>query len=488
MRALSGWTLCAALAAASLCAAAPVRAQTAAPAKSAASSGSSLDAETLEHFQALVRMDTSDPPGKEQPAVDYLKRVLEEDGIPVQIFTKQPGRPNLVARLKGNGRKRPLLIMGHTDVVNVDPAKWTHPPFSAERDGGYIYGRGTLDDRPHVVGALMTLLKLKRDLVPLDRDVIFLAEAGEEGNPMLGAEYMVSEHFDAIDAEYCLAEGAGVARKGGKVRYASVQTGEKVPNGVDMIARGPSGHGSRPLQTNAVVHLARAVAAVAAWQPPVVLNDTTRVFFQRLAEVSEPEAAKHYRDVLSADPAAVADADAWLRANEPNYASMLRTSVSPNIIQGGYRPNVIPSEAKATLDVRFRPGDDYDQFLAELTRVVADPSVELRFNGWPPSISGKPRPASISKIDNEAFAVIEGELTKHYGVTVLPVMSTGATDMAFVRAKGVQCYGFGPAADEEDGPKGFGAHSDQERILEAEVYRFVRFSYDIVNDLARARN
>jgi acetylornithine deacetylase/succinyl-diaminopimelate desuccinylase-like protein len=415
-----------------------------------------------------------------------LKRVLDKEGIPVQVFTKQPGRPNLVARLQGNGRKRPLLIMGHTDVVNVDPAKWTHPPFSAERDGGYIYGRGTLDDRPHLVGALMALVTLKRDLVPLDRDVIFLAEAGEEGNPLLGAEYMVNEHFDAIDAEYCLAESGGAVRQGGKVRYASVETAEKVPNGVELIARGPSGHGSRPLQANAVVHLARAIAAVSMWQPPVVLNDTTRVFFQRLAEVSEPQAAKHYRDVLSSDPAAVADADAWLRANQPNYASMLRTSISPTIVQGGYRPNVIPSEAEATLDVRFRPGDDFDQFLAELTRVVGDPAVEVRFNGWPPSSSGKPRPASISRIDNEAFSVIEGALKKHYGVAILPMMGTGATDMAFVRAKGVQCYGFGPAVDEEDGPKGFGAHSDQERILEAELYRFVHLTVDVATTLASA--
>ncbi len=162
--------------------------------------------------------------------------------------------------------------------------------------------------------------------------------------------------------------------------------------------------------------------------------------------------------------------------------------MSPTIFQGGYRNNVIPSEAKATLDVRLRPGEDYDQFLAELTRVVDDPAVEVRFNGWPPSSSGKPRPASISRIDNEGFAVIEGALKKHYGVTVLPMMATGATDMAFVRAKGVQCYGFGPAADEEDGPKGFGAHSDQERILEAELYRFVHLTIDVATTLASARH
>jgi len=468
------WALGAALAAASAHAQPPVNKE-------------SLEAETLRHFQALVRMDTSDPPGNEQPAADYLKRVLEAEGIPVQIFTKQPGRPNLVARLKGSGRKRPLLIMGHTDVVNVDPAKWTHPPFSAERDGGYIYGRGSLDDKPHVTAGLMTLLTLKRDLVPLDRDVIFLAEAGEEGNPVLGVEHVVNEHFDAIDAEYCLAEGGTVARKGGKVRYASVETTEKVPNGIEMIAHGVSGHGSRPLQTNAVAHLAHAIAAVADWQPPVALNDTTRAFFAGLAEISEPEAAKHYRGVLSADPKAVADADAWLRANEPNYASMLRTSISPTIVQGGYRPNVIPSEAKATLDVRFRPDDDFDKFLAELTRVVADPAVDVRFSGWPPTSTGKPRPAGISRIDNEAFAAISAALKRQYDAVVLPLMSTGATDMAFLRGRGVQCYGIGPAADEEDGPKGYGAHSDQERILEAELYRFVRFNIDVATALAGAQ-
>jgi acetylornithine deacetylase/succinyl-diaminopimelate desuccinylase-like protein len=455
-------------------------------AQPAAGGRAALEAETLRHYQALVRMDTSDPPGNERPAADYLQRVLENEGIPVQIFEKQPGRPNVVARLKGNGRKRPLLIMGHMDVVNVDPAKWTHAPFGAELDGGYVYGRGTVDDKDNLTAALMTILTLKRDLVPLDRDVILLAEAGEEGNTWLGIEHVVNDHFDAIDAEYCLAEGGGVTRKGGKVEYASVETAEKVPNGIDLIAHGPSGHGSVPLQTNAIAHLARAVAAVAEWQPPVVLNETTRTFFARLAEVAGPESAKRYRDVLSTDPKVVAAADAWLRANEPRYASMLRTSVSPNIFQGGYRSNVIPSEAKATLDVRFLPGASYDQFLAEVKRVVADPAIEVVFNGWPPTSTGKPRVGGISRIDNGAFAAIESALKRQYSTLVVPTMATGATDMAFLREKGMQCYGIGPATDEEDGPKGFGAHSDQERLLEGELYRFVRFNIDVATALAGA--
>jgi acetylornithine deacetylase/succinyl-diaminopimelate desuccinylase-like protein len=446
-----------------------------------------VEAETLEHFQALVRMDTSDPPGNEKPAADYLKQVLEREGIPVATFAKEPHRPNVVARLPGSGAKRPLLILGHLDVVNVDPDKWQHPPFGAVRDGGYLYGRGTVDDKDNVTAALMTMLLLKRTGTPLDRDVIFLAEAGEEGNTPMGIELMVNDHFNAIDAEYCLAEGGGVSRLNGAVRYASIETGEKVPNGIDLVAHGPSGHGSMPLETNAIAHLARAIAAVVEWQPAVRLNATTRAYFTRLADVSPPELARRYRDVLSTDPKVVAAADAWLRTNEPRHASILRTSVSPNILSGGYRNNVIPSEARATLDVRMLPDQDPEAFRAELQRVVGDPAVDVVFNGWPPSTTGKPRGGGLSRIDNEAFAVIEGAIAEHYATKTLPTMIPAATDMAFLRAKGVQCYGIGPAIDEEDGPKGFGAHSDQERILEAELHRFVRFQYDVAQTLARAK-
>jgi acetylornithine deacetylase/succinyl-diaminopimelate desuccinylase-like protein len=430
-------------------------------------------------------MDTSDPPGGEKPAADYLATVLKREGIPVEIFANEPDRPNVVARLRGSGRKRPLLIMGHTDVVNVDPKKWTHPPFGAVRDGGYVYGRGTVDDKDNVTAALMVMLMLKRGNVALDRDVIFLAEAGEEGTTRVGIELMVNQHFPAIDAEYCIAEGGGVTRQGGQVRYASVQTVEKIPNGIDLIARGPAGHGSVPLMTNAVARLSKAVTAVAEWQPPIDLNDTTAAYFSRLAAISPPEQARRYRDVLTGDPETVAAADAWLREHEPRHASMLRTSISPNIIQGGYRNNVIPSEARATLDVRMLPDENPERFLEQVKRVVNDPAIEVVFNGWPPTTTGKPRRGPESSINSEVFKVIEAAVTKHYQTTTLPTMSTGATDMAFLRAKGIQCYGIGPASDIEDGPKGFGAHSDQERIIEAELHRFVRFHWDIVLNLAR---
>jgi acetylornithine deacetylase/succinyl-diaminopimelate desuccinylase-like protein len=370
--------------------------------------------------------------------------------------------------------------MAHTDVVNVDPKKWTHPPFGAVRDGGYIYGRGTVDDKDNVVASLMAMVLLKRQNVPLDRDVIFLAEAGEEGSTRIGIQYMTGQHFPKIEAEYCLAEGGGVSRSGGKVKFASVQTLEKTPRGIDLAARGVAGHGSVPLRTNPIVHLSAAVSRVAAWKPPVRINDTTRAYFKRLAGLSAPADARRYLDIIGSDPRLVEAADEYFLEHEPRHASMIRTSISPNVFQGGYRINVIPSEARATLDVRTHPDDDPERLLAEVRKIVNDPAIEVTWG------QRDVRPSSGStELDSEAFTAIEAGMTKHYGTVTLPVMSTGATDMAYLRAKGIQCFGVGPATDIEDGPKGFGSHSDQERILESELHRFVKFYYDLVLTLAR---
>jgi acetylornithine deacetylase/succinyl-diaminopimelate desuccinylase-like protein len=440
-----------------------------------------VEEETLRHFQAIVRMDTTDPPGGEKPVADYLKSVLERDGIPVQVFALEPNRPNIVARLKGSGRKRPLLIMGHTDTVNVDAKKWSHPPFSADREGGYVYGRGTVDDKDNVVGALMTMLLLKRLNVPLDRDVIFLAEAGEEGSTRIGIQFMVNQHFAEIDAEFCYAEGGNVTRVNGKVKFASVQTLEKIPRAIRLTAKGTAGHGSVPLEDNAVAHLGEAVGAVAQWTPPTRLNETTATYFKRLATVSTPEEAERYRNALSPDPKVAEPAQQYLRKNEPRHWSMLRTSLSPTIIQGGYRSNVIPSEATANIDVRQAPDEDPAQFLELVRAVVNDPNVDVSYAN--PASAGRP-PTPNARLDSEAFKVLETMLTKHYQAITLPTMSTGATDMSYLRRNGMQCYGIGPALDIEDGPKGFGAHSDQERILESELHRFVRFNFDAVAALA----
>lgn len=443
-----------------------------------------VEAETLRHYQAIVRMDTTDPPGGEKPVADYLKTVLEGEGIAVQVFAMEANRPNIVARLKGNGRQRPLLILGHTDTVNVDAKKWSHPPFSADRDGGYIYGRGTIDDKDNVIGSLMTMLLLKRQNVPLDRDVIFLAEAGEEGASRLGIQFMANEHYQEIDAEYCFAEGGNVTRVDGKVKFASIQTLEKIPRAIRLTSKGTAGHGSVPLEDNAVAHLGEAVGKVAAWTPPTRLNETTATYFKRLATVSSAEEAERYRSALSPDPKVAEPAQQWLRKNEPRHWSMLRTSLSPTIIQGGYRSNVIPSEATANIDVRQAPDEDPEKFLELVRQVIGDPNVDVAYANA--ASSNRPQTPN-AKLDSEAFTVLEATTNKHYKAITLPTMGTGATDMSYLRRKGMQCYGIGPALDVEDGPKGFGAHSDQERIVESELHRFVHFNYDAVVGLARSK-
>jgi len=442
-----------------------------------------VEAETLQHFQALIRIDTSNPPGNETRAVEYLKQVLDKEGIPYQVFAGDANRANLVVRIKGNGKKKPILVMGHTDVVSIDPKKWIdHGPFSADLAGGYVYGRGTVDDKDNLVASLMLVLTLKRSTAALDRDVIFLAESGEEGSPEVGAQFMIDKHFDAIDAEYCLAEGGGVGRTGGRNTRANISTTEKEPRAVEIIARGPAGHGSVPRQANVVAHLSNAVAKIVVWTPQLRINETTGSYFRKLAASgSPPEAAQRYRDVLNPDPKVSKPAADWLLEHEPEHWSMLHTSVVPTILTAGYRYNVIPSEAKATLDVRLHPDEDQAMFLDQIRAVINDSAIEVR---W---ARDRYRPAGASRLNTELFTAIEAETKKHYGVDVLPTMSTGASDKAQIRSKGVQCYGIGPATDTEDGAKGFGAHSDQERILEAELHRFVRFQYDVVMDVARAK-
>ena len=441
-----------------------------------------VESETLRHFKALVQIDTSNPPGNESRAVDYVKQVLEREGIAFEVFAADPSRANLVARIKGNGKKKPILVMGHTDVVTIDPKKWVdHGPFSADIAGGYVYGRGTVDDKDNLVASLMLVLTLKRSNAALDRDVIFLTESGEEGTPDVGAQFMIDQHFDAIDAEYCLAEGGGVVRSAGKNVHANISTTEKEPRAVEIVAHGPAGHGSVPRQTNVIAHLSNAVSKIAAWTPPLRVNETTGSYFRKLAASAPPDAAKRYRDVLSPDAKVSKPAADWLLMNEPEHWSMLHTSVVPTILTAGYRYNVIPSEAKATLDVRLHPDEDQTKFLDQLRAVINDPTIDVR---W---ARDRYRPAGASSLNTEMFAAIEAETRKHYNVGVLPTMSTGASDKAQIRSKGVQCYGIGPALDSEDGGKGYGAHSDQERILEAELHRFVRFQYDVVMDLARAK-
>lgn len=436
-----------------------------------------VGAESVGHLVDLVRIDTSNPPGNETEVVEYLEDVLAVAGIESQRYALEETRANLVARISGNGSKRPILMMGHTDVVGVQPEKWYADPFSGLRQDGFIYGRGTLDDKDNLAAALMVIKLLKRYNVALDRDVILLAESGEEGTPEVGINFMVEHHFDAIDAEYCLAEGGQNVIVEDTLQTVGIQTTEKMPRRVTLIARGTPGHGSRPTQENAVLILAQAVAKAGAWQTEVRFNDTTRTYFERLAEISEADDAEHYSNVENPDR--LEAVQQHFLENFPYHYSISRTSVAPTVMDAGFRKNVIPSEASAMLDIRMLPDENVDEFYAELAAVIDDPRVEI----VPERIY---RPAAPpSGLDNEMFQTLEQVATRMYpDATVLPIMATGATDMAQVRARGMQAYGIGPARSIEEINSGFGAHGDNERIEEDAFIELVKYMWNVVIEIA----
>jgi acetylornithine deacetylase/succinyl-diaminopimelate desuccinylase-like protein len=433
--------------------------------------------EATDHLVELVKIRSVNPPGNETEVVRYLRAALDAEGIESKTFALDPQRANLVARIKGDGSKRPLLIMGHTDVVGVQPDKWFADPFSGIREDGYIYGRGTLDDKDNVAAGLMAIILLKRLGIELDRDVIFLAEAGEEGTPEVGINFMVEHHWDEIDAEYAIAEGGRGVIRDGRVHTFGVETTEKMPRRVTLVARGTPGHGSVPRTDNAVVILANAVAKAAAWQTEMRLNDTTRTYFQRLATISPPEDAFRYENV--ANPELSEDIQQHFLETFPYHYSVLRTSVVPTVIDAGFRRNVIPSEASAILDIRMLPDEDVQGFYDSLAAVIGDSRVEI----VPEHIY---RPAAPpSQIDNEMFQTLERVAVQMYPeATVLPIMSTGATDMAQMRAKGVQSYGIGPARTVDEINSGYGAHGDNERVAEDAFVSMVEYLWRVILEMA----
>lgn len=425
------------------------------------------------HFLAdLIRVDSQDPPGNESKVAHYLEGVLKSEGIDSEILEPVPGRASIVARLKGNGRKRPLLLMAHEDVVPVDRSHWTVDPFAVLERDGMIWGRGASDDKAMLAADLEVFLQLKRLKVPLARDVIFLSEASEEMSSPAGMATLVARYWDKLDCEFALNEGGGSLLEDGKVKYMGVGTSEKLPRGAKLEAAGSSGHGSIPRVDNAVVHLAAAVAKVGTWETPARLNETTREFFQRLASISPPDEAAWYRDVLNPT------VQEQLKLKKPRYYSMLRTSVVPTMLTAGIKSNVIPPSAEATLDIRALPDEDLPKFREMLASVIDDPQVKVVAGDTTYSMVAAPP----SRLHTEMFDALERAQKEVAPEAVtLPLMGTGATDSSFLRAKGVQAYGIAvPQTDEER----LTVHGNDERIEIKQLGLFVRYVYSAVTSVA----
>jgi len=440
-----------------------------------------LSREALVWLAQLIQINTTNPPGNEAATAKYIAGVLQKEGIASETLELAPGRAALVARLRSaafSDPARALLLVAHMDVVGAERARWSVDPFGAVMKDGYIYGRGALDDKGMLAANLATLVALKRSNARLNRDVIFLATDDEEANSEASIKTLIAKNWDKFAAGFALNEGGEVVTKGGKVQYVAVQASEKVSVNVAVIAKGPAGHASVPTKENAVVHLASAVAKIGAYQPPVHINSVVRRYFEGLAAISDDEIAKWIRSLESSDRGE--HAQRVISDANPQWNAMLRDTIAPSMLNAGVRPNVIPGEAHAMLNVRLLPGDTIDVVLGELTKLVNDP--QMRFEVQPNAGLAAP----TSSLENDFYASISKIAGQEFGgAPVLPFQSSWYTDSAQLRLHNVQAYGLWPFPVTDDDLRRM--HGDDERLPVASFNKGVEFMLRLVTDFAVAK-
>jgi acetylornithine deacetylase/succinyl-diaminopimelate desuccinylase-like protein len=415
---------------------------------------------TQTYLVKLISIDTQNPPGNELHVVKYLESVLSGvPGIETQIIEMTPGRANFIAHLHAtHPSKKAVLVMDHMDVVGVDLTKWQSPPFEPTVRDGYLYGRGAIDDKGMLAASMTALLCLAKQRDALDRDIILLATAAEESGGE-GIRWLLEHEFSRIEgAEFALNEGGRIRAENRRIPLVNIQTTEKIPYNILLTANGPSGHASIPLPDNALAALARAVVKVHEWKTPVRLNETTRLYFSGLARLERDPAMKGAMETLASSRDSVAtDRAAEMVSLEPRYSAQLRTGVSLTLLNGGMRNNVIPSQGTANLNVRVLPGEDIRQIMTEMDGVAGERQVIFSLVGEThssPPIS--PTTTVLYGALAEAAAVMAPD------AVVTPMMSTGGTDGAALRAKGIPTYGILPlpmAVEDE-----LRMHGDNERV------------------------
>lgn len=477
----------AALLAAALFASAPLAAQDAWTVRAPAPAGldrADAQATTLRHLQNLIAINTENPPGNEIRTAMYFDSVLSGvPGVETRILRvpEDSMRANFIARLRAaNATQKPVLVMGHMDVVGADTAKWETDAFTPTLRDGYLYGRGAIDDKGMLAATLTALVQLAQQRSTLDRDIIFFATAGEEGGPAVGVDWVIEHHRDLLGgAEFALNEGGRIRVADGAVRTVNIQTTEKVYYNVVATARGTSGHGSVPLPDNALAALARAVARVHAWHAPVRLVETTRIYFQRLAGIEADAEMKAAMEQLSAPGASPEQmqAAAVVLSRDPLHRAVLGAGTSLTLLNGGFRSNVIPSEGTATFNVRIVPGDDILAVVRRMEEVGGEAQVTFALDGEP---AQAPPPSPVS---TELFQAMEAAArTMAPGATVLPFMSTGATDGAALRAIGIPTYGILPMPlPMEDELR---MHGDNERVPVPAIGWATEYIYRVLRQVA----
>ena len=391
--------------------------------------------EATHYLKEYIKIDTSNPPGNEVEGARFLKKILEAESIPCQIFEPSPGRGNLLATLKGNGKRRPLLLLNHMDVVPAEKEQWSSDPFEGVVRNGYLYGRGALDDKSMGITEMMTLLILKRKKVPLKRDVLFLATPDEETGGGWGVQWAMENIPSLKESEYALNEGSYVIlNEEGFADQYGVSNGQKVLFQLELKAKGTSGHASRPLPDNPNVKLVRALERITKWETPYNILPMVKEYFSKIAPKQPQAGRKFFEDIEKgvSDPSF----SAKLTSN-PIYNAIVRDTISLTILRGGNKENVIPSESTATLDCRLIPGSSKENFLKEIKKRLGD---EIEVGVISESLSLPPSPLNTDLFQAiQKFAAINDP-----GCPVVPVLLSGATDSRFLREKGIITYDFCP--------------------------------------------
>jgi acetylornithine deacetylase/succinyl-diaminopimelate desuccinylase-like protein len=402
----------------------------------------------------LIRLDTTNPPGNETRVANYLKKVADAEGIACELVGGDPTRLNFIARLDG-ASGRPLLLMAHSDVVPADRTQWSVDPFSATIRDGYIYGRGSQDDKSLLAAELAVLVELKHRGVALKRPVILLSEADEEADSS-GIQWLIKNAYPKIDAEFAINEGGFAFDAPSGQRVFQIQTAEKIPSRVTLTAHGSAGHGSLPRPDNPVVHLARAIARVADADQPIRLNTTTRRYFREIAKLPDYRWVSPYLPKLENNGGAIAAANE-IRTRDPELDAQLRTTMSPTMLTAGMKINVIPNVAEAQVDIRRLPDETLEEIVARVRRVVKDPAVEVTLAPGQTMPSTEP-----SSLTTPLYQAMEKVFQRPPARSVvIPYMSRGATDGSFLREKGMAVYGAPVFMRENNESR---AHGNDERL------------------------
>lgn len=454
---------------AALVASFPVRAT----AQSSTPDWNALTAETEQVLASYLRINTSNPPGNELEAARFLKGILDREGIEATILDTAElgkGRANLYARLKGNGTKKPIALLHHMDVVPATPASWSVDPFSGITKDGYIWGRGAIDMKGEGIMHLMAMIALKRAGIPLNRDIVYIANADEEFNSTGGLTF-VRNHADLVkDVEYLITEATENSVKNGKVQYFAVGVAEKRTFWQRMTVKGIPSHGSRPTKNNPVPRLVAALDKIARYESPIHVTPGVQKYFRDISRLyPQPE-----RGWLADIPRAIKNPRArnWI-LGDVYWNAYLRNTISLTVLSGSNKTNVIPAEASAEIDVRMLPDTDPAEMLATLKRIVGDTAVHF-------SRILAPKAPLESPIDTDLFRAIEkAALEREPGAFVTTPMQTGATDRPTYRKLGIITYAIDPFRIEQ-AERQRGIHGNDERLSRENVAFGLRYVYDIL--------